>query len=352
MPASADLLTPDDRGLRCDAGDFHLDPWKPARRAVITHAHADHARAGHDEYVCTPDTAAVIRARISPRLNITELDYGEPLDLGNVRLTLHPAGHVLGSAQARLEHARTGAVWVAAGDYKTDPDPTCAPFETVPCDVFITETTFALPIYRWRPQHEIAREINDWWRANRDAGRTSFLYAYALGKAQRVIALLDRSIAPVAAHGAVTKVCDVYAARGVDLGDVLHARKQTAPEIRSRGAIVVAPPSVDATPWPRRFRGPNGSRTAFASGWMRVRGRRRWRAADRGFVLSDHADWPGLLRTVDKTGARRVLATHGYAAPFARCLAETRGLDAAVLPTRRGDLPDDDGFTADSEAGD
>lgn len=349
---SDDLLASDERGLRCGAGDFHLDPWKPAARAVITHAHADHARGGHGEYICTPGAAAVIRARISPDLNITELDYHEPLDLGAVRLTFHPAGHVLGSAQARLERRDTGEVWVATGDYKTDPDPTCQPFEAVPCDVFITETTFALPIYRWRPQEEIAREINDWWRANRDAGRTSFVYAYALGKAQRVIALLDRSIAPVAAHGAVKKVCDVYAGRGVDLGEVLYARKETAPEIRSRGALIVAPPSVDGTPWPRRFRGPNGSRTAFASGWMRVRGRRRWRAADRGFVLSDHADWPGLLRTVEKTGARRVLATHGYAAPFARYLAEERGLDASVLPTRRGDLAEDDGFGAGAEAGD
>ncbi len=345
-----DLLTPDDRGLACHTGGFHVDPWMPVHRAVITHAHADHARAGHGEYICTPDTAAVIRKRISPDLNIIELEHREPIDLGNTRVSLHPAGHVLGSAQARIEHA-SGETWVVTGDYKTDPDRACEPFELVPCDAFVTESTFALPIYTWRPQEEVAREINDWWRENRDAGRTSLLFAYALGKAQRVISLLDRSIAPVGAHGAVKKLCDVYAERGVDLGEVIHARKETAPDLRAHGALIVAPPSVDATPWTRRFRGPGGSRTAFASGWMRVRGRRRWRAADRGFVLSDHADWPGLIRTIKAVGASRVFATHGYAAPLARYVTENLGLEGAVLPTRRGDLPQEDAFDlADEDA--
>jgi putative mRNA 3-end processing factor len=326
--AATDVLTLTDSGLYCPAGDFHIDPWKPVDRAIITHAHGDHARWGSRRYLTTHDGSGVLRRRMAPDARIRSVAWGERVDVNGVRASLHPAGHILGSAQVRVEHG--GRVWVVSGDYKTEADMTCAPFEPVRCDVFITESTFGLPIYRWRPQHEVFAEINDWWRGNAAAGVTSVLFAYALGKAQRLLAGVDASIGPILVHGAVATLNEEYRAAGVALPDAEYATAAVIAERRA-GALVVAPPSALASPWLRRF---DPVSTAFASGWMRVRGMRRRRAIDRGFVVSDHADWDGLRAAIDATGAERVWATHGYTAPLVRWLREARGLDAHAVATR------------------
>jgi putative mRNA 3-end processing factor len=242
-------------------------------------------------------------------------------------VSFHPAGHVLGSAQVRLEYG--GEVWVVSGDYKLDPDSTCAPFEPVRCDTFITESTFGLPIYRWCDPRELFADVNRWWNENRAAGRASVVYAYALGKAQRVIANVDASIGPICTHGAVEALNEAYRASGVALPPT--RRVSEMPRGRDFSAsLIVAPPSAQSTPWLRRF---GEYADAFASGWMQIRGIRRRRAVDRGFALSDHADWPSLLRAVSATGAQRVFVTHGYSDPLVRWLRE-RGLDARTLVTR------------------
>ncbi|HEY0872520.1 MAG TPA: ligase-associated DNA damage response exonuclease, partial [Vicinamibacterales bacterium] len=318
------------------AGGFFVDPWQPVDRALITHAHGDHARPGSAAYLCTPGTAALLRRRLGPDATIETIEYGSKLSLGDVTVSLHPAGHVLGSAQIRIEG--TDGVWVVSGDYKRAADPTCAAFEPVACDTFITESTFGLPIYRWDDTAAIMREIMAWWEANRDAGRTPVIFCYTLGKAQRLLselaALTDRT---VYVHGMMLGMIEAYRQAGVTLPEVRHVtdvtRQPASPKPRSGGGwageLVLAPLSARGTPWMRRL----GTHSdAFASGLMRVRGVRRQRAYDRGFVISDHADWPALLQTISDTGARRVLATHGHAEPFARYLEE-QGLEAGVIRT-------------------
>ncbi len=323
-----DLIAPTDRGLYCEAGDFYIDPWRPVSRAVITHAHADHARFGSDVYVCHPLTAPILKKRLGD-VAIETADYGEVLTRNGVEISLHPAGHVLGSAQVRV--AQGGEVWVASGDYKTEADGVVAAFEPQRCNVFITESTFALPIYRWRPQSAILGEIEGWWRENAAAGRASVLYAYALGKAQRVLARIDASIGPIVCHGAVEPINAIYREAGVAVPPTRLATEIADKRVFA-GALIVAPPSAAGSPWLNRF---GDYSDALASGWMQVRGNRRRRGLDRGFALSDHADWPGLLAAIEATGAERVLATHGSAAALSRFLTE-RGLDAGVLATAYG----------------
>ncbi|WP_337174479.1 ligase-associated DNA damage response exonuclease [Paludisphaera sp.] len=322
-----DLLKPTDAGLYCEAGGFYVDPWRPVPRAVVTHAHADHACWGCGRYLGSEEGERVLRVRMGAEAVIDALPYGEPIDVNGVRVSLHPAGHILGSAQVRLEHR--GRVWVVSGDYKVEPDATCSPFEPVRCDVFVTESTFGLPIYRWPSQASVFDEINAWWRANRDAGRASLLLAYALGKSQRLLSGLDPSIGPIYTHGAVEKLTRAYREGGVDLPPTSYAGAATRGKSWA-GAMIVAPPSAQGTPWARKFAPLS---TGIASGWMTIRGTRRRKAADRGFVLSDHVDWPGLLGAVEATGARRVLVTHGYTAVVVRYLRE-RGVEAEVLATR------------------
>lgn len=327
---TTEVLSITDAGLYCPAGGFHIDPWRPVERAVITHAHGDHARWGSRAYLTTRDGYGVLRRRMGAEARIRAVGYGETIDVNGVGVSLHPAGHILGSAQVRVEHG--GQVWVVSGDYKTEPDRTCARFEPVRCDVFVTESTFGLPIYRWRPQAETFAEIDAWWRANADASVTSVLFAYALGKAQRLIAGVDASIGPILVHGAVAPLNEAYVEAGIALPATSHATTDDARRRRER-ALVVAPPSAGASPWLRRF---DPIATAFASGWMRVRGiRRRRTSVDRGFVISDHADWDGLLAAIEATGAERVLATHGYTQQLARWLRD-RGVDAGVVETRFG----------------
>ena len=315
-------------GLYCEAGGFYIDPWQPVERAVITHAHGDHARWGSTSYACSRECQGVLRTRLGPDASIQALDWGEVIDMNGVRVSLHPAGHILGSAQIRAEYR--GEVWVASGDYKTDPDPTCTPFELVRCDTFITESTFGLPIYRWAPEAQVFDEIRAWWAANRDAGRASLLFAYALGKAQRLLAgLADADIGPIYTHGAVERLNRDYRAAGVRLADTRYA-SDLPRKHDFTGSMIVAPPSAAGSTWLRRF---GDVSTGFASGWMRIRGARRRRALDRGFVLSDHVDWPSLLATVDATGANRVWVTHGTREPLVRLLTE-RGIDALAVASQ------------------
>ncbi len=321
------LLQVTEDGLYCAAGDFHIDPWRPVNFAVTTHAHSDHARVGSRCYLTSEPGRAVLQERLGADARIEALAYGATTTRNGVTISLHPAGHVLGSAQVRVEYR--GEVWVVSGDYKVERERTCAPFEPVKCHTFITESTFGLPIYRWRPQSQIVDEINSWWQMNRSNQRNSVIYAYSLGKAQRVLAAVDVNIGPIFVHGAVARLLPTYAAAGVALPEVQPVNEETVRAAAGRG-LVIAPSSADGTPWLRRF---GEISKASASGWMQLRGARRRAALDRGFVMSDHADWDGLLASIRATGASRVLVTHGYIAPMVRWLAEN-GLQAEALPTR------------------
>ena len=325
----ADLVVQRPEGLYCPPGDFYIDPWRPVARAVITHAHSDHARHGHGHYLAAAPAEGVLRARLGD-IHLQTLAYGERITHHGVTLSLHPAGHVLGSAQVRLEHG--GRVWVASGDYKVMPDPTCAPFEPVRCDVFITESTFGLPIYRWCPDAETFAGVNDWWARNVAHGRASVLCCYSFGKAQRVLAGIDPSIGPLIVHGAVKPLNEAYRAAGVDLPPTMMV-SDVADKADLKRALVVCPPSAVASPWMRRF---GDAQTAFASGWMQVRGNRRRGGYDRGFVLSDHADWPGLLQAIAATGAQRIIVTHGGSDTMVRYLCG-QGLQAEAFSTEYGD---------------
>jgi putative mRNA 3-end processing factor len=321
---SDDLVVLRPEGLYCPAGRFHIDPWRPVERAVITHAHADHAYRGNERYLAARDGEHVLRARLGDAA-IETLEYGETVKLGAVRVSLHPAGHVLGSAQVRIE--RNGEIWVVSGDYKTGADTTCAPFEPVRCHAFITESTFALPIYRWRPPTETFAELNAWWAENARDGRPSVVFAYALGKAQRILAAVDASIGPIVCHGAMAPLNAAYRASGVALPQTCSVTALDRASLAT--ALILAPPSSQSTPWLRRF--PDYS-DAFASGWMQLRGTRRRRAVDRGFALSDHADWPGLQAAIAATGAETVIVTHGYVHAMVRWL-QSLGLDARAFET-------------------
>jgi len=337
-----DLVVQRPEGLYCPPGHFFIDPWRPVERAVVTHAHGDHASRGHGSYLAAADAAAVMRARLG-QIALTALPYGEPLRHNGVVVSLHPAGHVLGSAQVRIEHR--GEVWVVSGDYfvagdRDDPreyNTTCAPFEPVRCHCFVTESTFGLPIYRWAPQSEVFAGIDAWWRGNADAGRASVLFAYSLGKAQRILQGVDATIGAIVVHGAVDAINRAYRACGVALPSTRLVTEIADPALVRR-CLVLAPPSAQRSPWLRRF---GDLSDAFASGWMQVRGTRRRRAVDRGFVLSDHADWPGLLRAIAATDATRVIVTHGFEGVMVRWLSE-RGLDASAFATEFGDRDDDE----------
>jgi putative mRNA 3-end processing factor len=321
------LLTLTSRGLYCETGDFYIDPWEPVDRAVITHAHGDHASWGSRAYLTSSAGVGLLRARLEPGATIRGVEYGQSLALNGALVSLHPAGHILGSSQVRIEHG--GEVWVVSGDYKTDPDPTCTPFEPVPCHVFVTESTFGLPIYRWPPQRDVFEEINAWWRSNAEAGKTTLLFGYTLGKAQRLLAGLDASIGPILTHGAVERMTRAYRDAGIALPVTRYAGTATD-RADSTGALVIAPPYAGGSLWVRRF---GNHSTGFASGWMLVRGARRRQSLDRGFPLSDHVDWPSLLAAVEATGAQEIWVTHGFTAPVVRWLQE-KGLNARAIQTR------------------
>ncbi|TFV88428.1 ligase-associated DNA damage response exonuclease [Oxalobacteraceae bacterium OM1] len=339
----ADMVVARKEGLYCVPGQFYIDPWRPVERAVITHAHADHARIGHASYLAAAGSEGVLRARLGD-IRLDTLPYGEAVTHNGVRISLHPAGHVLGSAQVRMECG--GEVWVASGDYKVEADVTCTPFEPVRCDTFITESTFGLPIYRWQPQADIFADIDAWWAANAAEGRASVLFCYSFGKAQRILAGVNPDLAglgPIVCHGAIEPLNRAYREAGVALPPTRMVTDITD-KSELRRALVLAPPSAGNSPWMKRF---GDYSDGFASGWMQLRGARRRRAVDRGFVLSDHADWPGLMSAIHATGAQRVIVTHGQVPVLVRWLQQN-GLDAGAFDTEYG--AEEDVTTPDAHA--
>lgn len=318
-------LTFTDRGIYCAAGDFYIDPWRPVDRALITHGHADHARPGHGHYLATHAALPVMRHRLG-EIDAEGIAFGESVKIGGAAVSFHPAGHVPGSAQIRVEVA--GEVWVASGDYKTEADGLSEAFEPQQCHHFITESTFGLPVFRWQSQTRIAEELNSWWARCAGAGKTAFLGAYALGKAQRLMTLLNPEIGPILTHGAVEATNAVLRRQGLKLPDTVGVTAETDVKAHKR-ALVLAPPSALGSAWARKF---GVQENAFASGWMQLRGVRRRRAGDRGFVISDHADWNGLLDAIKLTGAENIYVTHGYTDIFTRYLNEN-GWQAQVVPT-------------------
>lgn len=338
------MLRITERGLYCPTADVYIDPWLPVDRAIITHAHGDHARWGSKNYLASHEGGRVLRTRLGPDANIELVDFGETRTINGVQISLIPAGHILGSAQIRLEHR--GDVWVVSGDYKTEPDPTCSAFEPVRCNTFITESTFGLPIYRWCAQDETFADMRAWWSENASLGRASIVYAYALGKAQRILAgMLGADIGPIYTHGAVERLTNDYRESGI----ALHPTSAVVAQPKGTsyaGALIVAPPSAAGSTWLRRF---GDLSTAFASGWMQVRGARRRRSLDKGFVLSDHVDWSALIGTIAATGADNVWVTHGYREQVVRYLTE-RGINALAIASQWEGEDEQGPAIADEEA--
>lgn len=317
-----------DKGLYCPAGQFYIDPWKPVNKAIITHAHSDHARPGNQYYLCHHDTRPMLQLRLGDQ-HYQSIGWNEPIYMNEAKVSLHPAGHIIGSSQVRVEYK--GEVWVVSGDYKTENDGISGAFEPVRCHTFITESTFGLPIYNWKPQETIYNDIRHWIHSNQLAGKTSVLIAYSLGKAQRVLKAVAEVTGNIFVHGAIWNTHQTLTQAGHHLPDVIRVTPELPKEV-FKGNIVIAPPSADGTPWMKRF-APYS--VGICSGWMQVRGHQRRRNADAGFALSDHADWKGLLETVKATGAESVFVTHGFQSAFSRYLNE-QGIAAGEVKTAFG----------------
>lgn len=317
-----------DRGLFCRQGNFYIDPWKPVERAVITHAHSDHAYAGHKYYLSSVLTKTLMQARLGDN-NYETLDWHEKKYMNGVEVSLHPAGHVIGSSQIRV--AYKDEVWVASGDYKTVDDGISGAFEPVKCNVFITESTFGLPIYNWQSQEKIYEQVREFVLKNKKEHHNTVLIAYSLGKAQRILKALEALNETIYLHGAIWNMQQSLQHTGISFPQVERVTTETAKE-KLREAIIVAPPGADGSPWMKRF---DPYRTAICSGWMQVRGNKRRQNADAGFALSDHADWNGLLQAVQATGAEKVFVTHGFQSSFSRHLNEL-GIESAEVRTEYG----------------
>ncbi len=317
-----------DRGLYCSKGGFYIDPWKPVDKAIITHGHSDHARGGSNAYLCHHQSKPILQLRLGDN-NYQSVEWNEAVYMNGVKISLHPAGHIIGSSQIRVEY--DGEVWVVSGDYKTEDDGISGAFEAVACNTFITESTFGLPIYKWKKQPEIFDDMKNWVLQNNADGKTSVLIAYSLGKAQRILQPLAETGLPIYAHGAVFNVQETLIKNGWDLPAVTRVEPDTAKEL-FKGNIVIAPPSADGTPWMKKF---YPYSVGVCSGWMQVRGNARRKNVDAGFALSDHADWQGLLTAVKATGAQKVFVTHGFQSAFSRYLNE-QGIEAAEVKTNYG----------------
>lgn len=314
-----------DKGLYCPQGDFFIDPWRPVDKAVITHAHADHSKWGMKSYLTHQKSIPIMRHRLG-EINVAGLEYGEERSLNGVKVSLFPAGHIPGSAQVRIEYK--GEVWVITGDYKLIDDGVSTPFEPVKCHSLVTESTFGLPVYKWKPQREVFSEMNQWWRENREQGLASVILGYSLGKAQRILCSIDPGIGPILLHGAIHNSNLALKESGLVLPETVLITKDT-PKEKYRGALIIAPPSAFGSPWMKKLK---PYKVGTASGWMSLRGARRRRNVDKGFVLSDHADWNELNQAVEASEAEKVYVTHGYTNIFSNWL-KSQGIDAEPVVT-------------------
>ena len=331
--AQKSLLEFTSTGLYCPPGDFYIDPWKPVKKALVTHAHSDHARWGHQAYLAHEQSDEILKLRLGG-ISLQTIPYNKPITINAVKVSFHPAGHITGSAQIRLEYR--GQVWVVSGDYKTEPDGITAPFEPVRCQHFVTESTFGMPVFKWQEQSLVLKEINEWWRLNKADGKASIICAYALGKAQRVLSQVDSSIGPIYVHGAVWNVNKALEKNGLKLPPYRFADPDLA-KGSFKGSLIVTPSSAIGSSWVRKFQ---PFEIANVSGWMQIRGIKKRRNAGRGFVLSDHADWSGLLEAINATEAENIYVTHGYTDFFARYLNEN-GWNARVVKTEyEGEIAD------------
>lgn len=323
------LLNFTEKGIYCRQGDFYIDPWKPVARAVITHGHSDHARPGNASYLCHRYTLPILRLRLGD-VSVQSVEWHEPVYINGVKVSLHPAGHIIGSSQVRVEYQ--GSVWVVSGDYKTENDGISGEMEIISCDVFITESTFGLPVFEWKPQREIFYDMQNWILANREKGNNSVLIAYSLGKAQRLLKGLEEISPTIYAHGAIWNTQEALIKAGFQLPEV----KRVTPDMTKdsfHADVIIAPPSAESSPWMNRF---YPCSIGVCSGWMQVRGNARRRNVDAGFVMSDHADWKGLLSVVRATNAQKVFVTHGFQSAFSRYLNEV-GIESAEVKTEFGD---------------
>lgn len=321
------MLRFDDKGIYCEQANIYIDPWQPVEKALITHAHSDHARAGSKAYLCHKDSVALLSLRLGADINVEGIEYGESLHINGVTISFHPAGHIIGSAQIRLEYK--GEIWVVSGDYKLQHDNVSVPFESVKCHHFITESTFGLPVYKFPEPAFVHSDINHWWEKNADEGKNSVIIGYALGKSQRIIQHLDENIGKIYTHGAVDNINNTLIQNGLALKETTRVTADMSKK-DFEGAIIVAPPSAIGTPWLNRF---TPFSLGICSGWMQLRGTRRRRSADRGFVLSDHCDWQQLNEAVKLSGAENVYVTHGYKTVFAKWLRESCSLNAFEVDT-------------------
>ncbi len=329
------------KGLYCRQGDFYIDPWVPVQKAVITHAHSDHARAGSEHYLCHPATLPILKLRLGQDIKADQLEWNNTIIHNGVKISLHPAGHIIGSSQVRVEYK--DEVWVFSGDYKIEDDGISGTFEPVTCNTFITESTFGLPIYNWKKQDEIYLEIQNWILKNQSKGKASVITAYSLGKAQRVLHCVAKITDNIFVHGAVWNVHKKLIEAGMSLPEVKLVTPDS-PKENYKNSVIIAPPSADGTPWMKKF---TPYSVGICSGWMQVRGNVRRRNADAGFALSDHADWNGLLEAVKGTGAQKVFVTHGFQSAFSRYLTEN-GIEAAEVKTEYG-TEDDEKIPATEE---
>lgn len=325
------LLVFNDKGIYCEKADVYIDAWKPVDKVIITHGHADHSRWGHQRYITHHDNIPIIKHRLGD-IEVVGVEYGETFSVNNVKFSLHPAGHIIGSSQVRVEHQ--GEVWVFTGDYKLDDDGVAKAYENVPCHTFITECTFGLPAFNWRPQAEVFEEINNWWLENQQEGRTSVLFGYSLGKAQRILKFLNPEIGKIYTHGAIENMTEVC--RSLVGFPPTHKITRETTKKELLGNMVIAPPSAHGGTWIRKM---TPYVTGSASGWMTFRGARRRRAIDQGFVLSDHCDWNQLLQAVKNTGCEKVICTHGYTDIFSKYLRSI-GYDARTEKTQYEEVED------------
>ena len=319
------LLVHTGLGLYCPKADVYLDPWKPVKKAILSHGHADHARWGSSSYLCTPTAAPVIKYRLGD-INLETLPFGEEKLINGVSFSFHPAGHILGSAQIKVSYK--GEIVVFSGDYKTANDGFSEAFEPVKCHTFITESTFGLPVYHWQDQKWVFNEMEEWCKNNRNNHHLSILYGYSLGKAQRILQGLPESVGPIFTHSTIEAILNVMRNQGVSLKNTIPVNEHiTRADLLS--GVIIAPPAVQNSNWLKKF---EPIRNGVVSGWMALRGARRRRNADKGFVLSDHADWEGLNEAISLTGAENIFVTHGYTDILSKWLID-KGLNAYPLQT-------------------